>query len=424
MSSFDPSETLTLSVAEQLISDQIAATTRPDAIGVEVEFFAFRRTDNSRVALADSVEILNAASLGNPMFIDGNPIIELPTGGAITFEPGGQIEYAAPPFTDAHSVGPDLDRVIESIERALDVHDIVLVGAGTDPHHNADQIPQQLPGPRYQAMARYFDSIGPWGRVMMRNTSSIQVSLDLQPENYTERWRLANLLAPIVTATFANSPSANARNTRAFAWQQLDNSRTGFPLDVGQDAMDAYVEFALSASVLLFHRSDDTAFPGIPGFSFGEWIERGHAVHGRPKVEALRYHLTTLFPEVRLRDGLMELRSVDGLPKEWASVPPLLLSGAIYDEHAQAQISDVLTGIGIRTADWWRTASVRGLGDPTLRELASEVWQLAVDGRRRLDGDTPGDYSTVIEYLDRFTYRGLSPADSNENALVAAQETI
>ena len=327
------------------------------------------------------------------------------------------------PSQTPHSVGPDLDIVIESIERALNVHDIVLVGAGTDPHHNADQVPQQLPGRRYQAMARYFDSIGPWGGVMMRNTSSIQVSLDLQPENFTERWRLANLLAPIVTATFANSPSANARNTRAFAWQHLDNSRTGFPHDLDQDAIDAYAEFALAASVLLFRRSDDTAFPGIPGFSFGEWIERGHVVYGKPDVEALRYHLTTLFPEVRLRDGLMELRSVDGLPKEWVSVPPLLLSGAIYDEHARMQISDVLTGIGVRTADWWRTASVAGLGDPTLRKLSSEVWRLALNGRRRLDGDTHGAYSTVIEYLERFTYRGLSPADSNENALVAARET-
>ena len=50
------------------------------------------------------------------------------------------------------------------------------------------------------------------------------------------------------------------------------------------------------------------------------------------KYKSVFYHLTTLFPEVRLR-GFLEIRSVDALPERWRAVPVVLLAAIIV--HAE-----------------------------------------------------------------------------------------
>ena len=408
----DSQPRLTQRAAARVIVDEITARSDgPDVVGIEVELFPIRRAGHTRVALDESLAILTDASIGSRESSGGNPQILLPSGGAITFEPGGQIELVAPASADPEQAFGAVRSTIDLLVRTFDAHAIELVGVGMDPCNDAKTIPQQLPGGRYVAMAEYFDGIGPWGRVMMRNTASVQVSLDVQDHNRDQRWRLANLVAPIATATFANSPTAYARSTRSYAWQHLDPTRTGIPTGLHGSAMDAYAEMALAADVMLFWQSPTVAHAGRPGFSFRDWIDHGHPDHGYPSADSLRYHLTTLFPEVRLRANVMELRSVDSLPYEWATVPAVLLSGAIYDDAAR---SELICLLGSRLHDVTRdlrTAAVHGLRDPDIAATARRVWQIALDGARRHWGNASSHVDAADAFLRRFTDLGISPGD-------------
>jgi glutamate--cysteine ligase len=272
-------------------------------------------------------------------------------------------------------------------------------------------------------MATYFARRGPHGHVMMCHTCSLQVNLDLGPPGVAaERWLVANLAAPLVTATFACSPSPEAVCGRALQWLALDPTRTGVPqllvAGIG-DPVKHLVDFALRADMLLLRTSDGGAVPGVPGWTFADWLRDGHPRHGRPTVSDLAYHLTTLFPEVRSR-GFLEIRGVDALPARWQAVPVTLLTGLLYDDRARTAVKGVLERHRRRLPTLLQKAAVVGVADPELCALAVETWSLALAGARRL----PSGYVRSVDlakteaFLDRFTLRGRCPSDELRERLV------
>ncbi len=342
--------------------------------------------------------------------------LRLEDGGRITFEPGGQIEYSSPVSSSARAVVEGARATFSAIRKALG-SEVRLVGLGVDPWFGPESVPMQLEAPRYRAMAAYFDRRSPAGAVMMRCTASTQINLDLGPEGVrTERCALAHRISPLLTATFSSSPGDGVLCRRARAWQQLDPTRTGFPLSVARPAYLTPEEIcagsALDADVLLFRTPDGGAEPGEPGFTFRDWIESGHAAFGRPRRSDLLYHLTTLFFEVRVR-GFLELRAPDALPTRWADVPLTLVSGLVYDPVARERALGLLDGLCSRLHELWEKAATDGLRDPDIADLAGSVWELAVGGAERLPSGWLEDESLprAVEFLERFTARGLAPAD-------------
>ena len=342
--------------------------------------------------------------------------------GRFTVEPGAQLEHCTAVHPTASGAVRELERGLRTLAGALP--GAVLAGAGLDVWHEPSSVPMQLDQPRYRAMAAYLARRGPHGRTMMCHTCSLQVNLDLGPPTVTaERWLVANLAAPLVTATFACSPVPGAVSGRALTWMGVDPTRTGVPrlLVAGvADPVTQVVELALRADVLLV-RVAGGAEPGVPGWTFGDWLRHGHLDYGHPSAKDLRYHLTTLFPEVRPR-GFLELRSVDALPSRWRAVPVTLLAGLMYDGRARGEVLGVLERHRRRLPQLLRRAAVTGVADPMLCALAVETWSLALAGARRLStGYVAGvDLARAEAFLDRFTLRGRCPSDELRERLATS----
>lgn len=365
-------------------------------VGLEPELFVFRlgpdgRTlDRVRLAGEDGVlALLDRATDGALSREPGlPPRYRLADGGHLTFEPGAQVEHSTRPHPSAAEALADVERTVRFLHRAFSGSGAVLASLGADLWHDAAEIPQQLDAPRYHAMAAFFERVGPWGKVMMRNSASMQVNLDLGPRPVArERWALANLAAPIAVASFATSPKDGWASHRSRAWQELDPSRTGFPTaflsDSEPDPALQYAEFALDADVLLFRLSGGGAEPGEPGFRFRDWLERGHPRHGLPTADDLEYHLTTLFPEVRAR-RFLEIRCGDAVPARWRAAPVVFWSGLLYDAQARRGALERLEPLRVELPALWRRAAEHALRDELLGGLAEEVWERALAGAARL----------------------------------------
>jgi glutamate--cysteine ligase len=340
----------------------------------------------------------------------GTPCFELPAGGLLTFEPGGQLEYGSPPCRSASALLALLRSVILPLRAAAANDGIDLMAVGIDPFNAADRAPLVLHTRRYARMAEYLGRIGPAGARMMRQTAAFQVSLDLDDEPWL-RWRVLNAAAPYVTAIFANSPvydrtPTGLRSTRAQVWRELDPLRTGLPWD-DREPVKAYLDFALRAPAILLPQRQGEHRP------FGEWLREA-----RPGMEEWRDHLSTLFPEVRPR-GHLELRSCDAVSPRWYAAPLALAVGIAYDPRALRSAADLL---GRPDLGLLHRAGRQGLGDDAVRRIAVDLVDTAVAGCRALGPAYfhDSDLEQAAAFFDQYTRRGRCPADDFAGAEIAA----
>ena len=327
------------------------------------------------------------------------PTWSLPDGGSLSFEPGGQIELSTAPSETPSRLIRDLRCTAQLLSGAFANSGIVLEAVGVDPYNDIDQVELQLHRPRYERMARYFDSIGQSGAKMMRQTASLQLNVD-PGEKPFERWALLNSLAPYVTAIFANSPiyegrRANHQSLRSEIWRTLDDGRTGIALN-GGNHVDTYLEFALGARAMM--RTD------APYNSFADWIRTGD-----PSLEDWTLHLSTLFPEVRPRK-YFELRSADTVNPDDIAAPIAFIAGLVYDDTSSRAAAEILSSVEQPSLD---TAGRIGLRDEHLRDLATQLVDLAVEGCERLGSSYvwSADLDSASDFFERYTHRGRSPAD-------------
>jgi len=328
------------------------------------------------------------------------PEIVLPDGGRITFEPGGQIEVSAAPNASLSVLVGRLQETVATIACAAPP-EVTLLSCGIDPRTPIDEVAPQLDAERYQRMLRHFDRIGPYGARMMRQTASFQVCVD-GGETPERTWRVLNALAPYMVAIFANSPRYNRRETghrsyRSHVWRSLDPNRTGL-LGVQDDVVEEYLSFALDAPALLMPDIGDSTA------RFGDWVARGGAT-----LDDWHLHLSTLFPEVRPR-GYFELRSADVVSPEWYAAPLCFVAGLVYH---RPNLEAARGFLGAPDFDLLVRAGRDGLADPTLRANAPALCDMALDGCAALGDEfvEPADLERAAEYFDRYTRRGLSPAD-------------
>ncbi len=338
----------------------------------------------------------------------GTPCFELPLGGAITFEPGGQLEFSTPPCGSAAGLLALLRSVVLPLRVAAADEGIELLASGIDPINSIESAPLLLRCQRYERMAEYLATIGPAGARMMRQTASVQLSLDFGDAPWL-RWRVLNALAPYATAMFANSPIYAGKRTghsseRALVWREVDPARTGIVYDEDHP-LDAYLDFALSAPAILL--------PTLPGEYpvFGECLDR--ADH-----HAWQEHLSTLFPEVRPR-GHLELRSPDAIAPRWYPATVALVTGLLYHPDSLRAADDLL---GTPDADLLYPAATTGLHDPGIARTAADLVDLAVSGCRALGAAYfhPADLEQATDFFDRHTRRGRAPADDAAERPIAA----
>ena len=245
----------------------------------------------------------------------------------VAFEPGGQVELSLPCAASAHDAGDQLVSVTRAL--AADVQGAGIVLSSVPVRAVDPATPRYLRTPRYDAMERHLDTIGPAGRRMMRATASTQPCLDWWPGLAgLEQWRLLHLAAPFIAAATARSAGPTGRLT---TWLALDPGRTAFDdrLLHGDDPVAAYAAFAASATRLVDGDED---------------------------------HLTTLFPPVRPRGSYLEVRFPDTQPTDRVGALLEALAGLLYDDARRRTALASLAGEQHRLAEHWAAAAA-GTGD-------------------------------------------------------------
>jgi glutamate--cysteine ligase len=404
---------------EQLLEDlrdtAFAPSSGPTRIGLEVEQLAFHGIQATPLALIlDALQPLVTLGELQDITTDGKPPTFASGDSCLTFEPGGQLEIVSPPRESAVAALRDIAQLETLLDGALTWRGIRRANHGMTPWQGVDEICLQTPLPRYQSMQRYFAEIGPNGARMMRLSCAIQINIGAgASEDVDRRWRLANLMSPVLIGMFANSPMAEGRvtgwkSTRARVVARMDPSRTGMVL--GDDGPADYLEFALNAGVLL-RRTPDGYIPGLPSLTFRNWLESG-GLWGYPTLDDWHYHLSTLWPMVRPR-GFLELRAMDTTPVRWRSVPVAVVSALLLDEQAGQAALERLAPVAGAWEEMSATSAHDGLEDPTICELAQQLMALARGAFERLPADWLDEsiVDDVRAFDEQYTGRGRCPAD-------------
>jgi glutamate--cysteine ligase len=313
-------------------------------------------------------------------------------GASITIEPGGQLELSGLPLRTIHEVCAEFQEHLDVLRRAAEPLGIVWLGLGFSPLVAVGDAPR-MPKERYRIMRQYLPTRGKLALHMMQLTATVQANVDFSGESdMVRKLRAATAVTPIVSAIFANSPLAEGRpsgfvSRRLDIWRDTDPDRCGllhfvFDPDFGYER---YVEWALDVPMFFVLR-DGTYFP-TPGVSFREFLREGWRGH-RARLRDFATHLTTLFPEVRLKK-VIELRGADAQPAALSCAVPALWKGLLYD----AQAADAALAL---VADWGsaereealRQAARSGLagrvGDRKLLDLARELVSIGSVGLDRL----------------------------------------
>jgi len=352
-------------------------------IGAEVEWLVYRRSDPSApVGAHETAE----ASAGR-----------LPARGRVTVEPGGQIELVTQPF-------PAPDQLIDAIEvdgaalvERMAARDLVLLPAGLDPVRPPRRT---LHLPRYKAMERHFAERWPAGISMMNLTASLQLNIDLGPDP-AATWRRADAIAPVLSAAFANSPTADGTrflpvSHRQRIWFATDPSRTR---PVGRHTRD-WRRYILDAEVMLREGVDSIEAPPERS-TFEAWLRSTDP----PSRSELELHLTTLFPPLRPR-GFLELRMIDAVPASGRAAAIATVWALLTDPRAGDEAAAVCAEI----ADPWTIAAEAGLRDRTMRYAATTLLDLAGATMRTL---APKRACACDEWRDRI-WSGRTPRTVDE----------
>jgi glutamate--cysteine ligase len=359
-----------LSQAADHISGICFKTGPPRRIGVELEWTVHR--SDAPADYLEAAELRTAlgtyapTALGNP-----HPGAVLPGGGAVTVEPGGQLEISSAPAGSLTELYESLSADQALLTALLARSGLILGDSGLDPYRPPRRI---LQTPRYAAMQRSFDAAGRHGRTMMCSTAGLQICLDAGTERQLpRRWAALHEMGPALLATFATSGRHAGRDTgwasaRMAAWYGIDPRRTR-PVGTPGDLATGWADYALAAPLLCVRRGEREW--DVPAdVTFADWIDG--ALPGRPVVDDLDYHLSTLFPPVRPR-GYLEVRYLDAQPgSEW--IAPVAVVVALLADDAT---TDAARALVAETAGQWLTAARAGLTDPAVRRTATDLLDLA-----------------------------------------------
>jgi glutamate--cysteine ligase len=238
----------------------------------------------------------------------------------ISLEPGGQFELSGAPLTSVHDTCAEVNEHLQQVREIGDQLGIGFLGLGASPTWTRAETPV-MPKGRYGIMAPYMDKVGTMGRDMMFRTCTVQVNLDFGSEaDMVQKLRVSVALQPIATALFANSPFLEGRpngflSFRSHVWTDTDNARAGMLPFAFEDGMsfERYVDYALDVPMYFTMRNGK--FVNTAGESFRKFLEgKLPQLPGeKPTLKDWADHLTTIFPEVRLKRYL-EMRGADSGP--------------------------------------------------------------------------------------------------------------
>ncbi|HEY7989999.1 MAG TPA: glutamate--cysteine ligase [Stellaceae bacterium] len=418
--------------------EYLASGSKPAAqwrIGTEHEKFVFRRDDLSRAPYAGPRGIgalLNGMTkFGWRPVTEGDNIIALSNGAdaSVTLEPGGQFELSGAPLENLHQTCGEVTEHLRQAKEVAGGIGLGILAAGFDPKWRREDI-DWMPKGRYAIMRRYMPTRGKLGLDMMLRTCTVQVNLDFADEaDMVRKFRLSLALQPVATALFANSPFTEGKlngyaSYRAHIWTDTDPDRTGMLPFVFERGMgfERYVDYMLDVPMYFVYR--DGKYIDVAGQSFRDFLAgKLPGLPGElPTMSDWGDHLTTAFPEVRLKKFL-EMRGADSGPWGRLCALPALWVGLLYDDAATDAALDLIK-------DWTREEREALRNDVpksglhtrfrggTVLDLAKATLEISAAGlhrRNRRDGKGR-DESLFLDPLREIVASGKSPADMLRDA--------
>jgi glutamate--cysteine ligase len=401
-------------------------------IGTEHEKFPFYVDGNGPVAYGGERGIKALLegmqeTLGWDPIVDAGHIIGLvePTGqGAISLEPGGQFELSGAPLETIHQTCREGNAHLAQLREIAEPLGIRFLGLGGSPKWRLSETPR-MPKSRYDIMTAYMPKVGTHGLDMMYRTCTIQVNLDFSSEaDMRRKMQVGMRLQPLATALFANSPFTDGavngfQSWRGEIWRDTDNQRAGLLPFVFSDAFGFadYVEWALDVPMYFVIR--EGKYHDCTHVTFRQFMAgalRETVPDGTPTMGDWTNHLSTLFPDVRLKRYL-EMRGADGGPWRRICALPAFWVGLLYDEAALDAVDDLTKGWGFGEVQALRDAvPVEGLSatfrNHHLRETAREVLAISRMGlanraRKNREGF---DETGFLAPLDEVVARGTTSA--------------
>jgi len=385
-------------------------------IGAESEKFGVHRESGAPLGYGGSFSVCRVLehlreNHGWSPISEGHeaPVIGLKRDGAsITLEPSAQLELSGAALSDLHQIDEEARTHLREIAPISEEMGIAWLATGFHPLATRDELPW-VPKQRYPIMREYLPKMGRAGLDMMQRTATVQGNFDWHSEeDAMKKMRLALKLSPLMQAWFSNAPfkegsASDQMSLRAEVWRNMDPSRSGLIPSLWSEntSYSDYCEWALDAGMFLFRR--DGAIIKNTGQTFRDFLENGHGEY-RATLDDWRLHLTTLFPEVRLKNTL-EVRSVDEVPPEVAVSVLSLWTGLLYDDQALDAALALTSAWTFEVVESERDELVRrGLHAKVAGELgfsqAEKVFELAFDGLSRRARTNPAGKDETI-YLSQ-----------------------
>ncbi|WP_285295376.1 glutamate--cysteine ligase [Aureimonas altamirensis] len=345
--------------------------------------------------------------------------------GAISLEPGGQFELSGAPVETIHQTCRESNAHLADVRKVAKGLGIEFLGMGSSPLWTLAETPI-MPKSRYDIMRNYMPKVGTRGLDMMFRTCTIQVNLDFADEaDMRRKMQIGMKLQPVATALFANSPFTEGKpnglvSWRSDVWRDVDNQRSGllpFVFEPGFTYRD-YVEWALDVPMYFVMR--DGVYHDATDITFRQFLDgafQGRVADATPNMGDWTNHLSTLFPDVRLK-RFIEMRGADGGPWRRICALPALWVGLLYDEAAMAEAEALCADWTFEEVSAMReavptTGFATGFRDASVLELSRAVVAIARKGlkaRARMN-EEGNDESHFLAPLEEVVARGTTSAE-------------
>ena len=352
--------------------------------------------------------------------VDGELIALERDGASITLEPGGQLELSGKPLPTVHHTCAEFSQHYEELHAVAEPMGVAWIACGFHPFATRADI-DWMPKGRYEVMRAYLPTRGDMALDMMLRTCTVQANFDYKDEAQCgRRMRLMLGVSSLITALFANSPfregkAAGVRSLRSATWEHVDPDRCGllpFAFE-GEFSWQRYVDWALDVPMFFvkrghhYHRHHVT----FRRFLADGFVDPSGVMH-RATQGDWEIHLSTLFPEVRIKP-FIEIRGADSVGSRTVCALPALCKGLIYDDDARTAAWELVDTLSFeQRMDLWDRARTHGLSDPEILDKCQKLLSYARMGLDRLDvRDSRGrTEARFLDALDEQVARGATPA--------------
>ena len=345
----------------------------------------------------------------------------------ITLEPGGQIELSGAPLNNIHQTCSETTNHLIELKKLSNDFEFILLGLGVEPNLSLDQFPW-IPKDRYSIMKNYMQKVGKLGHHMMKRSCTSQVNFDyFSEQDMIKKYRLLLNFESVGTAIFANSPfdqgkPSKYKSLRSHFWHYTDDSRTGIVPFVFEDNFnfETYTDYALNVPMYFIRRNNK--YIDMTGLTFDDFLKGKKNKFNKnyePKYNDWTDHLTTLFPQIRLKQYL-EIRSMDACSWNEICAPAAFWTGILYDEISFEETYELIKEWSHEERLYFnKNVAIDALNasykDKNLLDISKKLLSISHNGlERRNNLSTNKEYNETfyLKEIDENLKQGISPADN------------